>query len=51
MKKEYVNPQLEVVKIQQSQLLAGSGQAASNVNNSEDIVWENDGVADSSDDR
>ena len=40
MKKEYIRPQMEVVKIQQqSHLLAGSVGASSLINNEDGFIW------------
>lgn len=49
MKKTYTKPQMEVVKLQQSQMLCGS-PAATGLSNPYGFDWAASGIADNEDD-
>ena len=45
MKKTYINPQMEIVKLQQSQALC-----VTSMSNANGLQWETDGIEDSDED-
>ena len=51
MKKEYMKPTMQVVKLQQTHIIcSSSNRAAKSITNGEGINWKNDGFADDEDD-
>ena len=50
MKKKYIQPTVQVVKIQQSQMLCTSSGNANGVAGNTGSIWDSDGFEDSDDD-